>query len=1434
MPTSGQQPTSLLKMDASDLIKAFQDSTKSTQDFNKEIDVAIKVLNSLGVSLTGTTITMTKTAEGGQKMAAAIGNVEGEITRLNTSVKITNQQILQTGKGIEVATQNAANYKDVTIELNAALLQNDSAQEKVQARLREQNRLAAQLISSQLQKQFITPSPATPNEIAKVSAGISRINQLVLQGAISIQQALTIVQQVGAGTGDVYTGVASKVAAAALQITNSQKKLGSQFIKETDDIDAAAKKTGRNLSDLFSPKNLGRLVIFQVLHDAVRRLSSALKDSVTDAAEFQVRISEIRTISLENQLSFEGWSAAVRGLSDQFGKPIDDVARGTYELISNQVAAGTDAVLLMQKAMVFAQVAVTSTANAVNILSSAIKGYNLNQTEADIILAQFFKTIELGRVRADDLANTIGRIVPLASTLGVDLANLNAAIATLSVQGITPSESLTAIQGVLTKLLRPTKEMTKLFNEWGVSTGKAAIATFGFEGVLKRLARAAEDGDTEIGQLFNEIRGTRGFLGLTNTFDTFSNNLREIKASAFGDYIKAQLISSESAGRTFQIEMNKVKNFFIDDFGKAVLELVVSLTKLGGTTHSLTDFFGTLKVAGFTLLETFIAYKTLSFIAPLFTAMAAEGAILAGVQRSLALSVGKVTAAVGIGIFVYQRWAQAAEESAQFHGRSEAEIAKAVEDGTKAQALQLNLRTQAVTDGITKQFQTYLEHVSEVNKLFNQLTESQKKATKLVSENMKNTFDLTVKSIESRISSLKESTNQAAANIKKANEQLFEAQEGLVRGRFERQVKLAPEDQQAKLLLARADAANKTANALLTAKTGDAAKSEENLTKATKERQEADRLNNDLLDRRVAAEKKVQELLEKVSEIEKRTDFNQSITNQADKIRDLRHAIEDAKTPPRRRNAARTELQSELRAAADEEVANREDESGRRLAVRLADLKSELSIQQNILKTLPTREGFEKRFVDATKQQKTALEQYIQLQNQIKRNAEELVLKEQAKLEILKDSFRAFSAFKVTDKITDFASKSKFLEEFDARLKEAKTSGGLIDQSVLKSIIDQRTQLEEQANIQIEKHRTGLEEQGIQKKRDALIKDQKDIADKQIQLIQNQKKGFETALNLIEESRKTEEGATIRGSVFGIGSRTFEIIATLGPALQKFNEDVKTLSPSEIQKQAFALRDLLGGLVDTVAQRSGKDTPQEVIIKQGVAGTTQGQRTLGDVEQDFRNAIQQIIDSAKTQKELNAGQLALANAFKTLNIKPQEIKPLDSTTADINKFGQAYINSISNTVSSIQTLNKEIDETARRLRNIVPTPAGIPQTRSHGGSIFWRARGMDTVPAMLRPGEFIVNADATRRNIVDLMAMNSGKQMRYMASGGLVTASPVTQTISRIQTNQSIDSGFHMGDVNVEINSTGDSKLDGRLVGEVIRREIYAGRLTIPNNRRKS
>ncbi len=83
-------------------------------------------------------------------------------------------------------------------------------------------------------------------------------------------------------------------------------------------------------------------------------------------------------------------------------------------------------------------------------------------------------------------------------------------------------------------------------------------------------------------------------------------------------------------------------------------------------------------------------------------------------------------------------------------------------------------------------------------------------------------------------------------------------------------------------------------------------------------------------------------------------------------------------------------------------------------------------------------------------------------------------------------------------------------------------------------------------------------------------------------------------------------------------------------------------------------------------------------------------------------------------------------------------------------------------------IGKALGSIAGGLLRAVGVKGGEVQGFATGGE----AKGTDTVPAMLTPGEFVVSKKAAQQNRGELEAMNQGKKRktRYYAAGGLVAA----------------------------------------------------------------
>ena len=374
----------------------------------------------------------------------------------------------------------------------------------------------------------------------------------------------------------------------------------AKFSKEEQDLEVklrslqsaysgAADKGEKFNKILLTMGGMVRLVQVQLMHQAISGVIDSFKSAKDRYLELEAGIALINTISQKATRSTEAWTSSLVGLSNSYGIDILDATAAAYEAVSNQIAQGAAITPFLAQSFEFARATATSAKDSVNLLSSALNAYNMGSQSTERVASILFKTIELGRIKASDMANTFGNTAKMSSSLGVSLEELGAGLATITIGGVLPSTSMTLMNNIMLKLLKPTEAMKGLLSEWGVTSGEAAVATFGFGGVLKKLNEEFNSGGlTRLGELEGDLRAIRAAAGLTanGAFDNFNSNLSKM-SQGLGEYREAVRLTADTLAFKLNVEMQKLNNTFISVVGKRFNEGILETnTAIGGLSET--------------------------------------------------------------------------------------------------------------------------------------------------------------------------------------------------------------------------------------------------------------------------------------------------------------------------------------------------------------------------------------------------------------------------------------------------------------------------------------------------------------------------------------------------------------------------------------------------------------------------------------------------------------------------------------------------------------------------------------------------------------------------------------------------------------------------------------------------------------------------------
>ena len=416
----------------------------------------------------------------------------------------------------------------------------------------------------------LIPTNATPERVTTIQRSLVSLQSIIERNVDGMQRLQRVQAELQRDPNFVFrdkvdNAIATKLKTIELQLNHVQH---------------AAVVASKALS--ISASGMLRLLQVQLIHSGIGNIINQTLSSIDNASKFNKSVAEIQTISQEAQQTTSQWASQLRRLSDAFGLPIADTAAATYEALSNQIAKGANITSFMAEAMTFARVTVSSATDAVNLLSSVINSYNVSTSRAGEISAGLFQLIDLGRVRAKDLADIFGTILPVTGQLAISLDEVNAALAVMTQKGITPETSIIGLKNVVSQLLSPTKEMKQLLESWGTPTGEAAAATFGFQGILEKLQDELKKGSSRIKELFPDLRGFQGIMALLSTDSMPKFVEYMIKAEkATERYKKAQNLINESEGQDWIKEQNKLLNIFNVDIGQRSIRVFTDLARAG-------------------------------------------------------------------------------------------------------------------------------------------------------------------------------------------------------------------------------------------------------------------------------------------------------------------------------------------------------------------------------------------------------------------------------------------------------------------------------------------------------------------------------------------------------------------------------------------------------------------------------------------------------------------------------------------------------------------------------------------------------------------------------------------------------------------------------------------------------------------------------------
>ena len=234
------------------------------------------------------------------------------------------------------------------------------------------------------------------------------------------------------------------------------------------------------------------------------------------AMEVERAYANVSTMMDNAEDATEIYKGRVRELTKEIGTQggeIDNI-NALYQILSAGITDNAQAMEVLEVAMKSAVAGVTSTEVSVDALTTVLNAYNMEADQAEYVSDVLFTTVKRGKTTYEELARSLGTVVPIASQLGIGIDEVSASVATMTRQGIDAGTSTTYLRGVMNAFLKPSTDMEDAVRNLGYSSAEAMLRQEGLSRSLEMLQEETGGSAERLADLFGNVRGLTAVMAL--------------------------------------------------------------------------------------------------------------------------------------------------------------------------------------------------------------------------------------------------------------------------------------------------------------------------------------------------------------------------------------------------------------------------------------------------------------------------------------------------------------------------------------------------------------------------------------------------------------------------------------------------------------------------------------------------------------------------------------------------------------------------------------------------------------------------------------------------------------------------------------------------------------------------------------------------------
>lgn len=233
--------------------------------------------------------------------------------------------------------------------------------------------------------------------------------------------------------------------------------------------------------------------------------------------DFEASMSNVSTLIDTNTESMSKMGKEVLDIAKRTPVAVGDLTASLYDVRSAGIDAGK-AMGVLETSAKLSVAGLSTSAEATNIMTSALNAFEEEGLNASQTANILFKTVKFGKTTIAELSQAFGATAPLVQSAGIQLADFSAATAALTTVGTPAAQAQNAIRAAIVALQKPTKEMSAIFSEIGVSSGQELIQTSdGIGDAFQKITAAADSASINITKAAGRVEASNAIISLAGS-----------------------------------------------------------------------------------------------------------------------------------------------------------------------------------------------------------------------------------------------------------------------------------------------------------------------------------------------------------------------------------------------------------------------------------------------------------------------------------------------------------------------------------------------------------------------------------------------------------------------------------------------------------------------------------------------------------------------------------------------------------------------------------------------------------------------------------------------------------------------------------------------------------------------------------------------------